>query len=302
MEIQAAKGWQLMVRHRAGSLQAAVAQVRTRNLLVSMGILLVLATSLVVFAVAVRQARRLARQQVEFVASISHELRTPVTAICSLSENLADGLVRPEEQVQRYGQFMLREGRRLGSLVEQALEFAGVSSGRRRNHMQLLPVASVLREALQSCEASMQDAKSQVKMLIEPELPQIQADAESLRCALQNLITNAIKYSPGGSTISIQASYCRERRRLEIEVADEGMGIPKDELTRIFEPFYRGRIAVDMQIRGAGIGLSLVKRIVEAHQGRVEISSREGKGTRVTVSLPVPENDVPHGDAVEKGH
>ncbi len=289
MEFQAANGWQLLVWHRAGSLQAAVALIRQRNLYVSFGILLVLATSLVVFAVAVRRARHLARQQVEFVASISHELRTPVTAICSLSENLADGVVRHEDQVRRYGQFILREGRRLGGLVEQALEFAGIGSGRRRNHMQPIAVAPVLREAVQSCEASLQEGKARMEMRINPDLPQIMADAESLRCAVQNLISNAIKYSPGEAIIELGADYSDKRRQLEISVADKGMGIPQKEISRIFEPFFRGRKALDLQIRGAGIGLSLVKKIVDLHHGQVQVSSPPGKGTCVVLCFPVLE-------------
>ncbi len=299
MELEAANGWQLLVRHRAGSLQAAVTLARQRNLFVSFGILLVLAASLVAFAVAVRRARGTARQQMEFVASISHELRTPVTAICSLSENLADGLVRPEEQVRRYGQFILREGRRLGGLIEHALEFAGMTSGRRRHRMQCVAVAPILRTALQSCEAQLQEADAKVETQIEPGLPPIVADSESLVCAIQNLISNAIKYSPGGAVITVRASHSRDDGQVRIAVVDKGMGISQDEIKQIFEPFFRGRKALDLQIRGAGIGLSLVKRIAIAHNGRVHVSSRPGEGTRVTLSIPAANRGAPEDDQTQ---
>jgi signal transduction histidine kinase len=287
MEAVAADGWQLVVKHRAGSVEAAVERVRLRNLYVSFGILLVLATSIFFLAISVRRARQLARQQLEFVASISHELRTPVTAICSLSENLADGLIQPEEQVRRYGRYILREGRRLGSLVEQALEFAGLSSGRLRCRLRPIDVEPTLREALQSCEAQLQERNAQVDVQIEPGLPKIAGDAESLGCAVQNLIGNAIKYSREAAEISIQAHQLRETREVEIVVADRGMGIDPDELKQVFEPFFRGRKALSSQIRGAGIGLSLVKRIVDAHHGRVLVNNRPGGGTHVTLRLPV---------------
>ncbi len=138
-ETAAANGWQLVVKHRAGSVEAAVARIRRRNLYVRFAILGVLAVSLVALMIGVRRAHRLARQQMEFVAGISHELRTPVTAICSLSENLADGVVQPTDNIRKYGRMILDQGRRLGTLVEQTLEFAGISSG--QNTHRLEPVA-----------------------------------------------------------------------------------------------------------------------------------------------------------------
>jgi signal transduction histidine kinase len=290
VETLSANAWQLMVKHRSGSLEIAVSRIRLRNLCISFGILLILAMSLVVFALAVRRAQQTARQQMDFVASISHELRTPVTAICSLSENLADGVVRPEEQVKRYGQLMLREGRRLGSLVEQALEFAGIRSGR-RYRLRPLQVEAPIREALQACEAQLHERKAQVDTRIEHDLPSMAGDAESLSCAVQNLISNAIKYSPATVAISVQALHRKEHRRLEISVADRGTGIESGEIEHIFEPFFRGRDAQRRQIRGAGIGLSLVKRIVDAHHGQVHVASRPGEGTVFTLSFPVLEEN-----------
>ncbi len=294
MERVAANGWQLMVKHRSGSVEAAVAQSRRRNLAVSFGILLVLAASLVAFAVAVRSARRLARQQMEFVASISHELRTPVTAVCSLSENLADGLVRPQEQIINYGRMILREGRRLGNLVEQALEFAGMSSGRRPFRHRPLAVESLVREALQSCEAQLQESGVKVETRIAAGLSSIPGEPDSLRCALRNLIGNAVKYSATGGIVTIAARPVIDAGQVEIVVSDHGMGIEPEDQKHVFEPFYRGRNALGGQIRGAGIGLSLVRRIVEEHHGQIRISSRPGEGTEVSVRLPALERE-PHG-------
>ncbi|MFB3906154.1 MAG: sensor histidine kinase [Acidobacteriota bacterium] len=288
-------GWRLLVRHRAGSVSAAVAQSRARNLYVSFGILAVLAGSLVVFALAVRRARQLAEQQMNFLASISHELRTPVTAVCSLSQNLAEGLVQPPEKMKRYGELLLREGRRLGSLVEQALNFAGAKSGRRRYRLRAIALEPIIRQALQSHEVELREYNAQVEVTIEPDLPLVVADAEAVGCALQNLLSNAIKYSARESMIIAIQAKTSGRRWVEVVVQDQGMGIAPDEQKRLFEPFFRGRNALRARIRGTGIGLSLVKHIMDVHHGRVRISSRPSKGTAVTLSLravePLNEED-----------
>ncbi len=165
--------------------------------------------------------------------------------------------------------------------------------------MQCVAVAPILRTALQSCEAQLQEADAKVETQIEPGLPPIVADSESLVCAIQNLISNAIKYSPGGAVIAVQASHSRDDGQVRIAVVDKGMGISQDEIKQIFEPFFRGRKALDLQIRGAGIGLSLVKRIAIAHNGRVHVSSRPGEGTRVTLSIPAANRNAAEDDQTQ---
>ena len=121
----------MVVKHRAGSLEAAVAATRRRNLAISFGILLLLGASVGFIVLSSRRAQRLATQQMEFVAGVSHELRTPLAVICSAAENLADGVIDNRDQIKRYGGLIRDEGRRLTGMVEQVLEFAGAQSGRK---------------------------------------------------------------------------------------------------------------------------------------------------------------------------
>jgi signal transduction histidine kinase len=276
--------WQLVVTHRSGSVDAAVAQTRGRNLAISFGILLVLAFSIAMIVVSTGRAQRLARQQMEFVSAVSHELRTPLAVICSAGENLADGLVTGPEHAQIYGTLVRDEGRRLSGMIEQVLDFAGIQSGRKFYNLRPTSVDEVVRQALAACKAQIAQLGFVIDLQISENLPQIQADKAALVRAVQNLIGNALKYSAHSRWIGIRAFAAAHVLSLVVE--DHGSGIPEDELGHIFEPFYRGRGATDSQISGSGLGLSLVKNIVEAHGGTVAITSTAGRGSVFQINLP----------------
>lgn len=280
-------GWRVVVTHRSGSLEAAVAAARTRNLALGFGILLLLMGSVAALAVASRRAQRLARQQVEFVAGVSHELRTPLAVICSAAENLSHGIVTSEAQVRRYGALIEGEGRRLAELVEQVLEYAGAHSDRVRYAMRPLDVAPLVDEALASCERSATEAGVRVETSVAPDLPSVAGDPAALGRVIQNLVGNAVKYAGGDTVVRVSAR--ADGGAVVIAVEDEGPGIRPEDLPHIFEPFYRGRDAVDAQIRGSGLGLSLARRVVEAHGGTITVESRPGEGSTFSVRLPEAE-------------
>lgn len=281
--------WQLLVAHPAGSLEAAVAGGRRRSLVVSFGVLLLLAASLALVMLAAHRAQRLARQQVEFVAGVSHELRTPLSVICSAGENLADGVVDDRRQVRRYGAVIRDEGRRLAEMVEQVLEFAGARSGRQNFRLAPVAVPRLIESALAGLPPEAQTEPLQIERDLGPDLPPVLADEQALRRSLQNLLSNAVKYGGGARWIRIEARAAAGARgtpEVRIRVEDRGGGIAPGELAHIFEPFYRGRGAVAAQIHGSGLGLSLVKHIVEAHGGRVSVESAPGRGSAFTLHLP----------------
>ncbi|RPI25447.1 MAG: sensor histidine kinase [Acidobacteria bacterium] len=284
-EILAHQGWQLLVKHRSGSLDAAVASTRFWNLALSLGILLLLAVSLVVLAFSVRRAQRLAKQQMEFVAGVSHELRTPIAVICSSAENLADGVITTNPQVTRYGQYILREGRRLGALVEQTLEFAGIGSGSRRFSMRPLDLSRLTRETVEAFGTQIREKNIQIDLSLSDTVL-TNGDYASLSCAIGNLLSNAVKYSPPGATVRVAVESTRGGEIALITVSDNGMGIEPAELGKVFEPFFRGGNAARAQIRGAGIGLSLVKKIVEAHHGTISVNSKMGEGSVFALAFP----------------
>ncbi len=279
--------WQILLRHRAGSLEAVVASARRRNLLISSGILALLSASLIIIIILTRRAQRLAEQQMEFVAGITHELRTPLAVIRSAGENLADGVIADTAQVQRYGSLIAGEGRRLTEMVEQVLEFSGIQSGKRAYQLQPASVEDVIADALDACEALIVEGGFEMEQAVQADLPVIAADRLALSRALQNLLNNAIKYSANSRWIKISATaQSAKSPDIKITIEDHGMGIEAEDLPHIFEPFQRGRASIAAQIHGNGLGLSLVKQIITAHHGTVTVESSPGRGSIFTVKLP----------------
>jgi signal transduction histidine kinase len=276
--------WIVRARYRSGSLETIVARSRRRNLAISAGVLGLLAAAFVLVMAAAQRQRRLARQQMEFVASVSHELRTPLAVICSAGENLADGVVADSAQVRTYGSLIETEGRRLGDMVERVMEFAGISSGAPIRSRAGVDVAKVVADVVRGVGPDA-DARG-VTVTIHPDgaLPPVTADPDALRSALQNIVGNAVKYSANGGAVNVTAR--AEAGGVEIRVADRGLGIDAEDLPHIFEPFYRGRHAVDAQVRGTGVGLSVVRHVVAAHRGTIAVDSRVGEGTTITVKIP----------------
>jgi len=280
--------WTLVARHRAGSLEAAVEAARMRNLILGFGVLLLMFASVAVLARTADRAARLVRQQMEFVAAVSHELRTPVSVIGSAAENLADGLVADPSRVKQYGSRIQTEARRLGATVERVLLYAGIESGRGIGHRTPMAVSTLVGDALAASSDAIEEAKATVETDIVPDLPPILADAMGLRSSLQNLIANALKYGGTGQWVRVAASKVNARGgpAVRIAVSDHGFGIPPSDLPHIFEPFFRGAEAQSRQIRGNGLGLSIVKSIVEAHGGRVSVESAPGQGSTFVMTLP----------------
>ena len=280
--------WQIILRHRAGSLDAAVAVARRRNLAISFGILLLLSVSVAMIIISSRRAQAVARQQMEFVAGVSHEMRTPLAVICSAGENLADGVIDERWQVRRYGALIKSEGRRLSEMIEQALEFAGAQSGRNNYALRPTDVGGAIESAIAACAPLIREGEFKIEKEIAPDLPVIAADTAALSRSIQNLLNNAMKYSGESLLIKIKAERAATSRgdEAQITVEDRGLGIPPAELPQVFEPFFRGRAVVDAQIRGSGLGLSLVKHIIEAHGGRVTVKSAERQGSAFTIHLP----------------
>lgn len=278
--------WTLRVKHAAGSLEAAVAASRLRNLALSGGVLALLGVVVALIAVSARQAQALARRQMEFVAAVSHELRTPVAVINSAAGNLADGVVGDPARVKRYGQTIQTEARRLGDTVERVLQLAGLGSGR---PLPMAPVAadSVVHEAVRLSSHDAREAGVTVQVDIASDLPGLIGDAGALQSAVQNLVGNAIKYAGDDRWVRVSVrGQTGPRPEVLIAVEDHGAGLDSDEQRLVFEPFFRGKTAVANQIKGSGLGLSLVKRIADAHAGRVEVVSSPGHGSTFTIALP----------------
>jgi signal transduction histidine kinase len=292
--------WMLMAKHRAGSLEAAVAAVRMRNLLISSSVLLLLTLAIGLIVVSARRAQELARQQIEFVAAVSHELRTPVSVIGTAAGNLADGVVGDPQRVRKYGETIQGEARRLGETVERVLQLAGIAAGRAAAARTPVNPSDLIQQSLAACGLEIDKAGVNVEVAIADDLPNVVGDVTALTSALQNLISNAVKY--GGNARWLRVSARRDagaggRDQVQFIVEDHGLGIEAEDRKHIFEPFYRGRDAVSQQIQGSGLGLNLVLRIAEAHGGKVAVVSEPGKGSTFTLALPAV-SDSPASEAL----
>ncbi len=289
----AAPRWNLLVKHQAGSLEAAVAAARNRNVAISLGILALLSGSIGMIVLSTRRAQRLAEQQMEFVAGISHELRTPLAVIRAAGENLADDVVHAPEKTRQYGELIDREGRRLSDMVERVLLFTKLGSGHSRFERNPVDLHAVIADAIRANRSLLAEQSVVIEQDVADSLPTTMADANALKSALGNVLSNAIKYSHRGGGVKLQARVSATAAGSEIQIAvhDQGDGIPAAEIPHLFEPFFRGKRAQQAQIQGSGLGLNLVKRVIEAHGGRVIVDSTPGGGSSFVLFLPVESPD-----------
>ena len=300
VEESASSRWNLLVKHQAGSLESAVQAARNRSLAISLGVLALLGGSIGMIVVSTRRAQRLAEQQMEFVAGVSHELRTPLAVIRAAGENLADEVVHDPEKTRQYGELIDREGRRLSDMVERVLLFSKIRSENQRFERNRVDMREVIADAIQASRSLLAEQSVVIEKDVPEFLPTTMADAEALKSALGNVLSNAIKYSHRGGIVKLQArvSSAKSGSGFQIAVHDQGDGIPAAELPHLFEPFFRGKRAQRAQIQGSGLGLNLVKRVLEAHGGRVTVDSSPGEGSSFVLFLPV---ESPDGEADSAG-
>jgi signal transduction histidine kinase len=274
--------WRLLVRHHGMPLAAVIAAERRREIAATSLLLALIGAVAVMLALAARRAERLRRQQLEFVAGITHELNTPLAALGAAGQNLADGVA---VDTVRYGAAIVKETRRLGDLVDQILRFGGMESagapapGRATS----LPRAAI-DEALEQCRWMAEERGVRIECDAAGDLPAVRGDAASVARAVQNLVANAVRHGGEGGWVGVRAG--RDDGFVDITVEDRGPGIVADDLPHLFEPFYRGRNA---QTRGSGIGLAIVDRIARANGGSVRVAKRRERGAAFTLRLPVAE-------------
>ena len=284
--------WQVVAKHKSGSVEAAVSGLRRRNLMAGFGVLIVLGVTMLLILIASQRARRLAKLQMDFVAGVSHELRTPLAVISSAAENIAHGVIEDKQQLVRYGNTIVKQTRQLTQLVEQVLQFAATQQAPRKQDLDAVNLSDAIDAALESTAATVAAANFTVERQIEPGLPPVSADFGGLVQSLQNLITNAVKYGGENHWLRVSARDIQEKGQpieVELTVEDRGIGISKEEIEHIFEPFYRSPAVAESGIHGTGLGLPLTRKIVEAMGGRLTAESELGKGSSFTIHLQVAE-------------
>jgi signal transduction histidine kinase len=246
--------------------------------------LVVLACGLVMATAIMRRELALAKLQSTFVSAVTHEFKSPLTAIRLLMERLASGHLSAADTPGRYHQAISGEVERLESLVNRLLEAQRLQSGRKHYAPAPVSLPSLVDEAVSGMQAQAHVKGITLSTRTTTEIPAIEVDVESVRDALRNLVDNAIKYSPAGTTVDVDVRM--DGDQVAVCVADEGVGVDAEETSRLFEPFYRGRRGDRANVRGTGLGLALVKATVEAHGGSVTVTPRTPRGSCFTMRLP----------------
>jgi signal transduction histidine kinase len=233
-----------------------------------------------------RRESEMARLKSDFVANVSHDLKTPLSVIRMFGETLEMGRVA-EEGRQEYYRVITRESERLSRLIDNVLDFSRIEGGRRRYDCVPTAVEPLVRDTLEIFAYPLAQQGFKVDLTLDPGLTDVLMDAEAVGQALANLVDNAMKYSAEDRAIAIEAR--REGSRLAIAVTDRGIGIPAEEQTRVFDKFYRVGRSDTQGRRGSGVGLALVRHVAEAHGGAVTVDSVPGRGSTFTLWLPAAE-------------
>ena len=288
--------WTLQVNYHSSSDRSALAAFKRRSMLLSSAVLIVLSLGLLALILLSERATALAQMRSELVLLVSHEHSTPLTVIRVAADNLKKGMATNTEQAQDYGQIIGAEAVRLSDMVEDTMALAGLQSGRLVLNTTADSVKNLIERALAACEPALRDAGIEIHTDIAADLPQIEINTRLMSKCLENLLQNVIKYAAGGHWVALRARLSArpegrsESPYVKISVEDRGPGISATDLPHIFEPFYRGSQAIASMAGGLGLGLTFVKRVVEAHRGRIEVKTQQngnlqGTGTEFCLFL-----------------
>ena len=253
-------------------------------------VLLVLLGGIALTIRATDREARLAQAKSNFVANVSHELKTPLSLLSLFSEILELGRVKNEEKRTEYYRILRHESLRLNKVIDNILDFSKIEAGRKTYDFADADMAEVLENVLSSYRYQIINSGFDIQTNIQPDLPSVFIDRDAMAQAISNLVDNAIKYSRDVKQLSITTE--KRGTDLSIEIADHGIGIPRAEQAKVFEKFYRVGNGLVHDVKGSGLGLSLVKHIIEAHQGTISVESDVGKGSRFTILLPLKRVDA----------
>ncbi len=233
----------------------------------------------------ITQLRRLEQMRTEFVANVSHELRTPLTSIHGYLETLLDGALEEPENARKFLEIVFRHTERLGRLTDDLTDLSNIELGRISLRLEPTAVAEVADSVLAIIAPHATSGQVTVEAKLPPDLPQVVVDRDRLAQILINLVDNAVKYTPKGGHVWVEG-HAAEDGRVEVTVRDTGVGIPKADLPRLTERFYRVDKARSRDLGGTGLGLAIVKHLVLAHGGELTIESELWQGTTVRFTLP----------------
>ena len=274
--------WLLPDYYLAISLKGTTLETIVRERTITNFILIALLIIILIIGVWVvfrniKKEIELAQIKSDFVSNVSHELRTPLSLISMFAETLEMGRIKTEEKKQEYYNIISQETSRLSRIVNKILSFSKMEAGKRTYNFKEMNLNETINEVYETYKFHLENNGFKFSLILDEAIPFINADSEAISEAIINLIDNAVKYSDEQKDISIKTG--REKEFVTIEVEDKGVGITLDDQKKIFDKFYRVSSGLVHNSQGTGLGLTLVKNIVEAHKGKIDLRSEPGKGS-----------------------
>jgi len=251
--------------------------------IVTLIIVLIFGTALIVRTIA--QEMDVLKIKSDFVSSVSHEFKTPLTSIKALTERLQEGKVKAPAKMKQYFSVISQDTDKLTRLVRNILDFSKIEEGKKEYDFIETDVAQLIAQEVKNFKKEVIQKGLEIHTQIADDVPLLSLDKEAISQAFNNLLDNAFKFSPDKKEIQVRVK--KDKDNVIIEVEDEGVGIPQNELDKIFDKFYQSRSALLHSVKGTGLGLTLVKHIIEAHGGRISVESQVGQGSTFSLIFPI---------------
>ncbi len=279
--------WRVGVRDACASPEELAAYQFRNNMWWTGGAFVMLLGAIGLAGGAVARQMRLSQMKSDFVSNVSHELRTPLSSIRVFGEYMRLGRVTKPEKIQEYGEYIEAESRRLTQLINNILDFSKIESAEKKYRFCPTDVLELVEQTVAGFEMPLRDSGVSIALASHgPRPPLLPLDKDAIAQVIMNLLDNAVKYSNGNKNIEVTVRSSEDE--VAIAVRDHGIGIPAAERKKIFEKFYRVGSGLVHDVKGSGLGLSIVEHVAKAHGGRVKVDSEVGAGSTFTILLPIP--------------
>jgi signal transduction histidine kinase len=282
--------WKIGIRDACTSPEELAAHQFRNNMMWTGGAFVVLLGAIGLASGSVARQMRLSQMKSDFVSNVSHELRTPLSSIRVFGEYMRLGRVTKDDKIREYGEYIEAESRRLTQLINNILDFSKIESAEKKYHFCPTDVVDLVEHTVCGFEMPLRESGVRISFATDGTTPPLmELDKDAIAQVLVNLLDNAVKYSNGNKSVDVTVTGGREDVR--IRVRDHGIGIAPSERKKIFEKFYRVGSGLVHDVKGSGLGLSIVQHVVQAHGGRVEVESEVGNGSAFTIVLPVARSE-----------
>jgi signal transduction histidine kinase len=278
--------WRVALFDGSGkSIEQLTRNERVLYLVLFTGIIFIMLIGIVFMVRAVIHESEVSRMKSEFVSNVSHELKTPLALIRMFGETLDAGIVTDEKKRREFYSIIRKESERLSHLINNVLDFSRMDTGAKEYYLEETDLVEVVKSSLEAYKFHIHENGFKIESELPDEAVMLKIDKDAISQALLNLLSNAVKYSADRKYIKVEVG--KNSSTALISVADRGVGIPKEELKKIFDKFYRVPATRGEEKRGSGLGLTLVKHFVEAHGGTIEVESVVGEGSKFTLRIPL---------------